>query len=106
MTKHKEHKEHKEHKTMTANPTFDLCAGATASAGSTTLTFTNNRPFACTIRGLGNLVDCGDSFSVPAKAHGVNGTKTCTILANAAAGTYPYSSHCCGDQTNPAIIMQ
>jgi hypothetical protein len=88
------------------NPTFDLCAGATASAGSTTLTFTNHRPSACTITGLGNLVDCGNSFSVPAKADGVNGSKTCTILSNAAAGTYPYSSTCCADETNPSIILQ
>jgi hypothetical protein len=100
MTKHRN--------TLTAvqNPTFDLCAGATASAGSTTLTFTNHRPSACTITGLGNLVDCGNSFSVPAKDNGVNGTKTCNILSNAAAGTYPYSSTCCADETNPAIILQ
>jgi hypothetical protein len=89
------------------NPSFDLCAGATASADSTTLTFTNHRPNACTITGLGSLVDCGNSFSVPAKANGVNGTKTCNILSGATAGTYSYSSACCGGpETNPAIILQ
>jgi len=96
---------HKHSLTATQNPTFDLCAGANAAAGSTTLTFTNHRPSACTITGLGSLVDCGNSFTVPGKSGGVNGTKTCTILANAAAGTYPYSSSCCdGPDTNPAII--
>ena len=97
---------HKQHKTETTNPSFDLCAGGTVSAGSTTVTFTNHRPNACTITGLGNLLSCGNSFVVPAKANGVNGSITCTILANAAAGTYPYSSSCCDDQTNPAIIYQ
>lgn len=91
---------------MTANPTFDLCAGATASAGSTTLTFTNHRPHSCTITGLGGLVDCGNSFVVPAKANGVNGTKTCGILPTATAGTYTYSSSCCDDEMNPVIILQ
>jgi len=106
MTKHKEHKEHRAHTAMTANPTIDLCAGGTASAGSTTITFTNHRPNACTITGLGDLLDCGNSFSVPAKANGVSGSVTCNIKSGAAAGTYPYSSTCCDDQTNPAIIYQ
>jgi hypothetical protein len=99
-------KHHKEHRIETTNPTIDLCAGGTVSAGSTTITFTNHRPNACTITGLGSLLSCGNSFPVPAKASGVNGTKTCTILTNATAGTYPYSSSCCGDETNPVIIMQ
>lgn len=101
MTKH-----HKHSLAATQNPSFDLCAGATAAAGSTTLTFTNHRPNSCTITGLGGLVDCGNSFSVPAKANGVNGTKTCNILSTATAGTYTYSSTCCDDETNPAIILQ
>jgi hypothetical protein len=86
------------------NPTIDLCAGGTASAGSTTITFTNHRTSACTITGLGDLLDCGNSFSVPAKANGVNGTVTCNIKSGAAPGTYTYSSTCCDDETNPAII--
>jgi hypothetical protein len=106
MTKHKEHKEHGAHRAMTTNPSIDLCAGGTVSAGSTTITFTNHRPKACTITGLGDLLSCGDPFSVPAKANGVNGTITCTILSNAAAGTYPYQSSCCDDQTNPSIVYQ
>jgi hypothetical protein len=55
---------------------------------------------------LGSLVDCGNSFSVPAKANGINGSKTCNILSTAIPGTYPYSSTCCADETNPAIIYQ
>jgi|SRR6185312_1194879 len=103
----KHHKEpHKEHRTETTNPSFDLCAGGTASAGSTTITFTNHRPSACTITGLGSLLDCGNSFSVPAKANGVNGSKTCNILSTATPGTYSYASTCCDDETNPAIIYQ
>jgi hypothetical protein len=99
-------KHHKEHKAETTNPSIDLCAGGTVSAGSTTITFTNHRPRACTITGLGDLLSCGDPFSVPAKANGVNGTITCTILSNAAAGTYPYSSSCCDGETNPSIVYQ
>ena len=106
MSKHEHMPKHGHSASDTLNPSIDLCAGGTVSAGSTTITFTNHRPNACTITGLGTLVDCGNSFSVPAKANGVNGTKTCNILANAAAGTYPYSSACCDEETNPAIIMQ
>jgi hypothetical protein len=91
---------------MPVNPTFDVCAGATASAGSTTLTFTNNRPTVCTITGLGNLVDCGNSFTVPAQSGGNAGTKTCTIQANAATGSYSYSASVCPQGGNPVIIYQ
>lgn len=97
-------KKHRKSAADSVNPSIDLCAGGTASAGSTTITFTNHRNSACTITGLGSLVDCGDSFSVPAKANGVNGTKTCNILSGATPGTYTYSSTCCDDETNPAII--
>ena len=99
-------KHHKEHKTETTNPSFDLCAGGTVSAGSTTITFTNHRPTACTITGLGSLVDCGNSFSVPGRSGVVNGTKTCNILSSATPGTYSYSSSCCDDEMNPVIIYQ
>lgn len=92
---------------MPQNPTFDLCAGATASAGSTTLTFTNHRSNTCTITGLGSLVDCGNSFTVPAQSGGVAGSKTCNILTTATAGTYSYSSSCCDTrETNPSIVYQ
>ena len=104
MTKHDHMPKHGRSAGDTVNPTIDLCAGGTASAGSTTITFTNHRPNQCTITGLGTLLDCGNSFSVPAKANGVNGTVTCTIIGP--PGTYPYSSSCCDDQTNPAIIYQ
>jgi len=92
-------KKHKHALVAVKNPSFDLCAGANASADSTTLTFTNHRPKACTITGLGSLVDCGNSFSVPA-----NGSMTCNILSTATAGTYTYQSTCCDAETNPAII--
>jgi hypothetical protein len=97
---------HKKDRAETTNPSFDLCAGGTAGAGSTTVTFTNHRTSACTITGLGDLLDCGNSFSVPAKANGVNGTVTCNIKSGATAGTYTYSSSCCDQETNPAIIYQ
>lgn len=100
MTKHG-------HRSESMNPTIDLCAGGIAGAGSTTITFTNHRPNACTITGLGTLVSCGNSFTVPAKANGVNGTTTCNILSSAPPGRYTYSSSCCdGEQTNPSIVYQ
>ncbi len=99
-------KKHRHALTAVQNPTFDLCAGATATPDSTTLTFTNHRPKACTITGLGGLVDCGNSFVVPAKENHVDGTKTCNILPNAIAGSYVYQSTCCDSETNPVIIMQ
>jgi hypothetical protein len=95
-----------EEKDMPQNPTFDVCAGATASAGSTTLTFTNNRTVQCTITGLGNRVDCGNSFTVPAQSNGVAGTKTCNIKANATTGNYSYSASVCPQGGNPVIIYQ
>ena len=91
---------------MPLNPTFDVCAGATASAGSTTLTFTNNHTTACTITGLGNLVDCGNSFTVPARANGTAGRKTCNIKSNASTGNYSYSASVCSPEGNPVIIYQ
>jgi hypothetical protein len=61
-----------------------------------TLTFINHRPQQRIITGLGSLVDCGDSFTVPAQ-----GSMSCGILPQAAAGTYEYSSPCCKQEQNP-----
>lgn len=84
---------------------IDVCAGGTVSGN--TITFINHRPKSCTITGLGKLVDCGNSFSVPAKSGGGSpGTQTCAILPNAQKGSYSYQASCCGDQTNPVIIYQ
>jgi hypothetical protein len=91
---------------MPQNPTIDVCAGGTASAGSTTITFTNNRTIACTITGLGTLVHCGNSFTVPAQSNGVAGTKTCNINSNAATGHYSYSASVCPQGGNPVIVYQ
>lgn len=93
---------------MPMNPTMDVCAGGTASSGSTTVTFTNNHDVICTITGLGSLLDCGNSFGVPARSGGTAGTKTCNIKSGASTGTYEYSASCCGGgkETNPAIIYQ
>jgi len=85
---------------------MDICAGGTTNGGS--ITFENHHEEACTIGGLGNLLSCGNSFSVPAKSGSNPGTLTCTILSTAAKGTYPYTASCCSrkTQTNPAIIYQ
>jgi hypothetical protein len=91
---------------MPLNPRFDVCAGATADAGSTTLTFTNNHTTECTITGLGSLVDCGNSFTVPARSGGTDGSKTCNILSTAPTGTYSYSASVCPQAGNPVIIYQ
>jgi hypothetical protein len=84
---------------------MDVCAGGTVSGKS--ITFINHRPKPCTVTGLGNLVDCGNSFTIPAKSGGGNpGTLTCGILAGAPKGSYPYQADCCDKQTNPVIIYQ
>lgn len=91
------------------NPRCDVCAGGTASAGSTTVTFTNDRPGSCTINGLGSLLDCGNSFTVPGRSGGNAGTKTCNILGTATAGKYEYTvggGVNCPKETNPSIIYQ
>jgi len=88
-------------------PNTDVCAGGTVGANSTTITFTNHHPSSCTVTGLGNLVDCGNSFDVPARSGSTPGTKTCNVLPSAASGTYPYSASCCGpEEGNPVIIYQ
>lgn len=79
--------------------TIDICAGGTVSADS--ITFVNHHGQDCTVTGLGDLVDCGDSFTVPKKS-----STTCTILADAQPGSYPYSADCCDKDTNPVIIYQ
>lgn len=79
--------------------TIDICAGGSVKADS--ITFVNNHGKDCTVTGLGGLVDCGNSFTVPKKS-----STTCGILANAQPGSYPYKATCCGDQTNPVIIYQ
>ena len=81
---------------------IDVCAGGTVSTNQ--ITFTNNHPTVCTITGLGTLVDCGNSFTVPARSGGTAGSKTCNILANATPGTYSYNPNVCDDATNPSIV--
>ncbi|HEX3103431.1 MAG TPA: hypothetical protein VHQ22_03215 [Terriglobales bacterium] len=92
---------HKHALTAVKNPTFDLCAGAHATADSTTLTFVNHHNASCLIGGLGGLVDCGNSFTVDPQS-----SRTCNILPGAAAGTYEYSASCCRQEQNPSIIYQ
>jgi hypothetical protein len=91
---------------MPQNPTIDVCAGGTASAGSTTITFTNDHNSQCTITGLGDLLDCGDSFTVPARSGSNAGTRTCNISAGASTGSYTYSANVCTQAGNPVIIYQ
>lgn len=91
---------------MPLNPSFDVCAGATASSGSTTLTFTNNHDTDCTITGLGDLVDCGNSFTVPGRSNGSAGSKTCNIKSGASTGNYSYTASVCTQLGNPVIIYQ
>lgn len=84
---------------------IDVCAGGNASG--TSVTFENHHEESCTISGLGTLLSCGNSFSVPAKSGGTAGSLTCSILSSAAKGTYSYTASCCGKKrTNPAIIYQ
>lgn len=95
------------------NPTFDVCAGATASPGSTTLTFTNHRNSACTLTDDGTTMSLltligQSSISVPAKSGTppVNGSYSATIQAGAPTGTYTYNASCCPQAGNPQIILQ
>jgi hypothetical protein len=97
----------------TQNPSFDVCAGATASAGSTILTFTNHRNSACTLSDDGTpkslLTLIGQSsISVPAKSGTppVNGSNSVTILPGAPTGTYTYNASCCPQAGNPQIVYQ
>jgi hypothetical protein len=89
------------------NVDHDVCAQQTVASGTTTITFVNHHNEVCTIDGLGNLVDCGNSFTVPAKSGSTPGTKTCNVLSTATPGTYDYTASCCGrKRTNPSIILQ
>ncbi|HXA85179.1 MAG TPA: hypothetical protein VNZ47_08900 [Candidatus Dormibacteraeota bacterium] len=95
------------------NPTFDVCAGATVSPGSTTLTFTNHRNSACTLTDDGSTMSLltligQSSISVPAKSGTppVNGSSSATIQPGAPTGTYTYNASCCPQAGNPQIIYQ
>jgi hypothetical protein len=92
---------HKHALVAVKNPTFDLCAGADASADSTTLTFVNHHNASCLITGLGALVECGNSFTVDPQS-----SRTCKILSGASRRTYEYSTSCCKREQNPSIIYQ
>lgn len=84
---------------------MDVCAGGTTTGGS--ITFENHHSEACTLAGLGNLLDCGNSFVVPAKSGNTAGTLTCNVKTGAAKGTYEYTASCCGKKrTNPSIVYQ
>src|SRR5215467_2742998 len=78
---------------------IDICAGGTVTGDS--ISFDNHHGHDCTVTGLGDLVDCGDSFTVPAKS-----SKVCNILPGAQPGTYPYNADCCDKAANPVIIYQ
>ena len=104
---------HRESVGDSVNPTFDVCAGATASPGSTTLTFTNHRNSGCTLSDDGTakslLALIGQSsITVPAKSGNppVNGSYSATILPGAPTGTYTYNASCCPQAGNPQIILQ
>ena len=95
------------------NPSFDVCAGATASAGSTTLTFTNHRNSACTLTDDGTTMSLltligQSSITIPAKSGTppVNGSYTATIEPGAPTGTYTYNASCCPQAGNPQIVYQ
>ncbi|HLW51827.1 MAG TPA: hypothetical protein VKW06_03200 [Candidatus Angelobacter sp.] len=85
---------------------IDICAGGTVRTNQ--ITFSNDHAEPCTITGLGKLVDCGDSFTVPARSGAGPGTKTCNVSGNASKKSYPYNASCCGKgpDTNPVIIYQ
>ncbi|HEY2364560.1 MAG TPA: hypothetical protein VGK36_25820 [Candidatus Angelobacter sp.] len=109
MKKHK----HRDSVGDSVNPTFDVCAGATASPGSSTLTFTNHRNKPCTISDDGTAMSLQtllgvSSITIPAKTGTppVNGSSTATILPGAPTGTYTYNTSCCPQGGNPQIVYQ
>ncbi len=104
---------HKHSLAGTQNPSFDVCAGATASPGSTTLTFTNHRNGPCTLTDDGTTMSLltltgQSSILVPAKSGTppVNGSSSATIQPGAPTGTYTYHASCCPQGGNPQIVYQ
>lgn len=82
-------------------PKFDICAGGTVPAGTTSFILNNHHNEACDVEWTGTVPPGQpDSFTVPAK------TEYNVDCDGWPADTYPYSASCCDDETNPAIVMQ
>lgn len=91
---------------MAKDPSFDICAGATASAGSTTLTFNNNRNSSCTVSDDGTDMSLIALLGLSSLTVAAQDEVTVGIQSDAQTGTYTYNASCCPQGGNPQIIYQ
>jgi hypothetical protein len=84
---------------------MDVCKGATISAGSTSITFTNNHSEPCAITGCNMPGWPANNLVVPAEQNGVPGTLTVQLSVVVPKRTYPYQASCC-PESHPKIIVQ
>jgi hypothetical protein len=93
-------------------PSFDVCAGGTVTAGTSSVTFTNHRTTSCTLTNISSdptsltTLTGQSSITVPAASGTppVNGSVTVAIITSV-KGTYKYHASCCPQAGNPAIIL-
>jgi hypothetical protein len=85
---------------------MDVCAGGTISTSTSSITFVNHHPVACTLSGCTLPGWPTTNPVVPAQANGQAGTLTVGLRPPLPTGDYPYSASCCSKETNPTIKVQ
>jgi hypothetical protein len=85
---------------------MDICNGGTISAGSSSITFTNDHAEACTITSCTIAGWPATDPVIPAKQGSTPGSKTVQLSVAAAVGSYTYVASCCSKRNNPVIKVQ
>ena len=85
---------------------MDVCGGGTISTTTSSITFVNNHPEACTLSGCTLPGWPTTDPVVPARANGTDGTLVVNLSPPLPTGDYPYSASCCKKRTDPVIKVQ
>jgi hypothetical protein len=85
---------------------MDVCGGGTISTTTSSITFDNNHPEACTLSGCTLPGWPTTDPVVPARANGTDGTLVVNLSPPLSVGDYSYSASCCRKRTDPVIKVQ
>jgi len=85
---------------------MDVCGGGTISTTTSSITFENNHPEACTLSGCTLPGWPTTDPVVPARANGTDGTLVVDLSPPLSVGDYSYGASCCRKRTDPVIKVQ
>ena len=85
---------------------MDVCGGGTISTTTSSITFENNHPEACTLSGCTLPGWPTTDPVVPARANGTDGTLVVDLSPPLSVGDYSYNASCCRKRTDPVIKVQ